>query len=41
MRQMPLYTNIHGRMIVYWLSNIGVSSRQIHSSQEHMIFVLT
>lgn len=26
MRQMPLYSNIHGRMIVFWLSNIGVSS---------------
>lgn len=26
MRQMPLYTNIKGRMVVYWLSNIGVRS---------------
>ncbi|OKL61245.1 hypothetical protein UA08_03113 [Talaromyces atroroseus] len=23
LRQMPLYENIHGRMVVYWLSNIG------------------
>ncbi|KAH8810873.1 allantoate permease [Xylogone sp. PMI_703] len=23
LRQMPLYENIHGRMAVYWLSNIG------------------
>lgn len=25
LRQMPLYSNIEGRKIVYWLSNIGVS----------------
>lgn len=25
MRQMPLYQNIHGRKVVYWLSQIGVS----------------
>jgi ACS family pantothenate transporter-like MFS transporter len=30
MRQMPLYTNIHGRTIVYWLSNIGVSRFSSH-----------
>ncbi|KAF3390692.1 Pantothenate transporter liz1 [Talaromyces pinophilus] len=23
LRQMPLYDNIHGRMVVFWLSNIG------------------
>ncbi|RAO67586.1 uncharacterized protein BHQ10_003598 [Talaromyces amestolkiae] len=23
LRQMPLYENIHGRMVVFWLSNIG------------------
>ena len=23
--KMPLYTNIYGRTVVYWLSNIGVS----------------
>ena len=26
MRQMPLYSNIYGRKIVYWLSQIGVRS---------------
>ncbi|KAI3037443.1 hypothetical protein CBS147352_11010 [Aspergillus niger] len=26
LRQMPLYTNIPGRMAVYWLSNIGVGA---------------
>ena len=25
MMKMPFYTNIKGRMVVYWLSNIGVS----------------
>jgi ACS family pantothenate transporter-like MFS transporter len=25
MRQMPLYTNIHSRKVVYWLSQLGVS----------------
>jgi ACS family pantothenate transporter-like MFS transporter len=25
MRQMPLYENIYGRKVVYWLSQIGVS----------------
>lgn len=27
MWKMPLYTNIKGRMIVYWLSQIGVRPR--------------
>ncbi|KAI0177921.1 allantoate permease [Pestalotiopsis sp. NC0098] len=26
LRQMPLYTNIHGRTVVYWLSNIGLGA---------------
>ncbi|KAJ5884769.1 hypothetical protein N7495_009279 [Penicillium taxi] len=26
LRQMPLYTNIHGRKVVYWLSNIGLGA---------------
>jgi ACS family pantothenate transporter-like MFS transporter len=26
MRQMPLYTNINGRKIVYWLSQIGAGA---------------
>ncbi|GKZ28969.1 hypothetical protein AbraIFM66950_002216 [Aspergillus brasiliensis] len=26
LRQMPLYTNIPGRMAVYWLSNVGVGA---------------
>lgn len=25
LRQMPLYKNIHGRKVVYWLSQFGVS----------------
>lgn len=29
MRQMPLYENIVGRKVVYWLSNIGVSDSSL------------
>lgn len=25
MMKMPFYTNLKGRMVIYWLSNIGVS----------------
>ena len=29
MRQMPLYDNIQGRIVVYWLSNVGVSLKYL------------
>lgn len=41
LRQMPLYTNIPGRMAVYWLSNIGVGPSPNMSRRELQLTVVS
>lgn len=39
MMQMPFYTNIKGRMVIYWLSNIGVSLLSHQVFKRHILTV--
>lgn len=40
MMKMPFYTNLKGRMVIYWLSNIGVSLQSREVSNRHILTVL-